>query len=205
MNKDTKEGQYDHQQQFRYGSPRSTATNGDGVLIPDDQAQYSNYSPVYQYGASLPYAPQCHDENGVVTSCFQPQYTVTHHFVAVHHSAAMIPQNLSQDFFFDQSQNFYVQVNEPQLHMQHQYPNSSQQNCPNPSQQYIEVQKRRSRRSKRRIRRRRQRSSEFNAQQSDKASPNSCHEIMDIKKCSNESSDISTIATMESSSVKTNM
>lgn len=202
MNKDTKEGQYHHQQQFPYGSPRSTATNGDGVLIPpDNQAQY-NYSPVYQeYGVSLPYAPQCHDENGVVTSYFQPQYRVTHHFVAVHHSAAMIPQNLSQDFLFNQSQNFYDQVNEPQLHMQHQYPNSSQQNCPN----LIEVQKRRSRRSKRRFRRSRQRSSEFNAQQSDKASPNSCHELMDIKICSNETSDISTIATMESSSVKTNM
>ena len=203
MIKDTKEGQYDHQQQFPYGSPRSTATNGDGVLIPDknQQAQY-NYSPVYQYGASLPYAPQCHDVNGVIASYFQPQYRVTHHFVAVHHHAVMIPQNLSQDFFFDQSQKFYDHVNEPQLHMQHQYPNSSQQNCPN----LIEVQKRRSRRSKRRFRRSRQRSSEFNAQQSEKASPNSCHEIMDIKKiCSNESSDISTIATMESSSVKTNM
>ena len=135
-------------------------------------------------------------------SYFQPRYTVTHHFVAVHHSAAMIPQNLSQDFFFNQSQKSYDHVNEPQLHMQHQYPNSSQQNCPN----LIEVQKRRSRRSKRRFRRSRQRSSEFNAQQSEKASPNSCHEIMDIKKiCSNESSDISTIATMESSSFKTNM
>ena len=170
-------------------------------LIPDNQAQY-NYSPVYQeHGVSLPYAPQCHDENGVVTSYFQP-----HHFVAVHHhSAAMIPQNLSQDFFFDQSQKFYDQVNEPQLHMQHQYPNSSERNCPNLCQQYIEVQKRRSRRSKRRFRRSRQRSCEFNAQQSDKASPNSCHELMDIKICSNKSSDISTIATIESSSVKTNM
>ncbi|GFH56326.1 predicted protein [Chaetoceros tenuissimus] len=188
MNKDTKEqNNYNRQQQLPYGSPRSIArTNGDGVLIPDDQqeAECIYSSPVPQHGYSLPYATQCYDENGVVISYFQPQYTVIHHFVAVHHGA-MIPQNLSQDFFCDQ-------VNEPQSNMQHQYPHSSQQYYPNPSQTYYtennEAQKQRSRRSKRRFRRSRQRSSEFNAKKSD-----------------NESSDMSTIATMESSSVKTNM
>ena len=200
MNKDTKEqNHYNRQHQLPYGSPRSTVTNSDGVLIPDDQEAECIYSPVPQYGYYVPYATQCYDENGVVTSYFQPQYTVTHHFVAVHHGT-MIPQNLSQDFFYDQ-------VNEPQSNMQHLYPHSSHQYYPITSQQYEhnEVQKRRSRRSKRRFRRSRQRSSAFNAQQSDKASPNSCHEIMDVKICKNESSDISTIATMESSSVKTNM